>query len=388
MLRDIALSQNIIEPNTEYDSASATSSKKMSYSFLGMPVCRSAFAALMGVSWSPRLTTLLEAVLSGKHAPPMDSRYMARTNLAPKPVFSEVYSYLESLYESVAETLPLDGKKKQPGDVWSEDEDSYSIRPKSTGSEELRYLPPGTVFDLWRQFNSTSGQKCSWHTFHTCWSQEFVGKLTFRDKYLFSVCPVCVQHKLLIRHMMSDLNGRIRQRALYDRHLASQFADRKAYWAMRASSRLHCKQIVAIIDGMDQGKYATPRTKIFDSHAFDKYTRPRLHVWGLLCHGYIAWLSISDSDMVKGGSTTCELIMHMLVALNRHGVDVQDSEVIIQLDNTGSSNKNNCVLSLGSLLTHRRVVRKFVLSFLRVGHTHEASYANIFVVCGNLVLLK
>ena len=112
MLRDIALSQNIIEPNTEYDAASATSSKKMSYSFLGMPVCRSAFATLMGVSWSPRLTTLLEAVLSGKHAPPMDSRYMARKNLAPKPVFAEVYSYLQSLYESVAETLPLDGKKK------------------------------------------------------------------------------------------------------------------------------------------------------------------------------------------------------------------------------------------------------------------------------------
>lgn len=186
--------------------------------------------------------------------------------------------------------------------------------------------------------------------------------------------------------MMSDLNGRIRQRALYDRHLASQFADRKAYWSMRASSRLHCKQIVAIIDGMDQGKYATPRTKLFDSHAFDKYTRPRLHVWGLLCHGYIAWLSISDSDMVKGGSTTCELIMHMLVVLHRHGVDVQDSEVIIQLDNTGSSNKNNCVLSLGSLLTQRRVVRKFVLSFLRCGHTHEARYGNIFV--GNLLFSK
>ena len=374
MLRDFALSQNIIEPNADIDAGVAvkSSTSKMTYSFLGMPVCRSAFAALMGVSWSPRLSTLLSAVLEGRHAPPLDLRYMSRKGVDPKPVFAEVYSYLQSLYDSVAETLPLDDKRK--GGVWSEDVDDYKICPSAKGPEELRYLPPGTIYDLWRQFNSTSGQKCSWHTFHSCWSNELVGKLTFRDKYLFSVCPVCVQHKLLIRHMASDLNGRIRQRALYDRHLAAQFADRKVYWTLRASSRLHCKQIVAIIDGMDQGKYATPRSKLFDSHAFDKYTRPRLHVWGLICHGYLCWLSISDSDMIKGGSTTCELIMHMLVVLKRHGVDLEDSEIVIQLDNTGSSNKNNCVLSLASLLTHRRVVRAFILSFLRVGHTHEACY--------------
>lgn len=382
MLRDIALSQNIIEPNTEYDAASATSSKKMSYSFLGMPVCRSAFATLMGVSWSPRLTTLLEAVLSGKHAPPMDSRYMARKNLAPKPVFAEVYSYLQSLYESVAETLPLDGKKNNLV--------MFGVRMKILTAfvRSRQGLKNFVIYpqELFMIFGDNTIQHRGKSVRGILFIHAGPRNLLERDKYLFSVCPVCVQHKLLIRHMMSDLNGRIRQRALYDRHLASQFADRKAYWSMRASSRLHCKQIVAIIDGMDQGKYATPRTKLFDSHAFDKYTRPRLHVWGLLCHGYIAWLSISDSDMVKGGSTTCELIMHMLVVLHRHGVDVQDSEVIIQLDNTGSSNKNNCVLSLGSLLTQRRVVRKFVLSFLRCGHTHEARYGNIFV--GNLLFSK
>ena len=121
---------------------------------------------------------------------------MSRKGVDPKPVFAEVYSYLQSLYDSVAETLPLDDKRK--GGVWSEDVDDYKICPSAKGPEELRYLPPGTIYDLWRQFNSTSGQKCSWHTFHSCWSNEFVGKLTFRDKYLFSVCPVCVQHKLLI----------------------------------------------------------------------------------------------------------------------------------------------------------------------------------------------
>ena len=243
----------------------------------------------MGVGWTPRLQSLLKAVLEGARAAPVDVRYQSRKHHDPKPVFSEVYSYLESLYTSVAETLPLTESKthEKDADIWSEDEDAY--KPDTVQSDELRYLPPGSVYDLWRQFNATTGQKASWHCFHACWKQEFSHKLTFRDRYVFSICPVCVQHKLLLRGMGADSNACVRQRWLFDRHLASQFSDRKAYWAMRASSRLKQKIIVCICDGMDQGKYATPRSRLFESHAFDRYSRPRLHVWGLLCHGYLAF---------------------------------------------------------------------------------------------------
>ena len=320
--------------------------------------------------------SLLKAVLRLERTAPMDSRYMERPHTDPKPVYSEVYSYLQSLYDSVAETLPLDEKgKKKVGDVWSEDEDSYKCSPsKVPGQEgEVRFLPPGTVFDLWRQYCSTSGQKCSWQCFHSCFRKDFSHKLSFRDRYLFSVCPVCVQHKLLIKHLSADLNRRIRQRALYDRHLASQLMDRKVYWSLRASSRLQQKQICCIIDGMDQGKYGTPRSRIFDSHAFDKYQRPRLHVWGLLCHGFVAWLSVSDADCSKGGSTTAELLLHLLSVLAKHGVQLHDTTLTIQLDNTGSSNKNNVVMALCSMLTQKRLVGQIQLAFLRVGHTHEES---------------
>ena len=371
-LRELAVSQGIIKPGSQ----SAETGSKMRYYFLGAPVCRDAYATLMGVSWSPRLSTLLKAVLRLDRTAPMDARYMERPHTDAKPVYFEVFSYLQSLYESVAETLPLDDKKssnKKNTEIWSEDEDSYNVSKSNNPNEEteMRFLPPGTIFDLWRQFLSTSGQKCSWQCFHSCFRKDFGHKLTFRDKYLFSVCPVCVQHKLLIKHLSADLNGRVRQRALYERHLASQLRDRKCYWAMRASSRIQSKQIVAIIDGMDQGKYGTPRSRIFDSHSFDKYTRPRLHVWGLLCHGYIAWLSVSDADVSKGGSTTVELVLHMLSVLAKHNVQLDDVELTIQLDNTGSSNKNNTVLTLASYLTQKRIVGSCRLSFLRVGHTHE-----------------
>ena len=60
----------------------------------------------------------------------MDSRYMERPHTDPKPVYPEAYSYLQSLYDCVAETLPLDEKgSKEPDDVWSEDEDSYKRSP-------------------------------------------------------------------------------------------------------------------------------------------------------------------------------------------------------------------------------------------------------------------
>ena len=141
---------------------------------------------------------------------------------------------------------------------------------------------------------------------------------------------------------------------------------------MRASSRLKEKMIVCILDGMDQGKYATPRSKLLENHLFDKYTRPRLHVWGLLCHGYMAVLSVSDADMSKGGSTSAELILFMLSLLKKHGVQLGEYECVVQLDNTTSSNKNNSLALLSGLLTQRKLVKAMRLSFLRTGHTHEA----------------
>jgi hypothetical protein len=112
---------------------------------------------------------------------------------------------------------------------------------------------------------------------------------------------------------------------------------------------------------MDQAKYAIPRSSLFQSHTFDKYTRPRLHVWGVLCHGFAAMLSVSDADASKGGSTACEFVLHFSV-LRKHSIALSEYEVVIQLDNT---------TSMCGVLTQRGIVRSMRLSFLRVGHTHE-----------------
>lgn len=108
------MSEKLIQPSgTHSDEPRAAASRMPHYFFLGRRVCRASLAVLMGVGWSPRLSNLLKAVLRGDRAAPVDVRYMTRKHNDPTPVFSEVFSYLQNLYMSVAETLPLDEKNQR-----------------------------------------------------------------------------------------------------------------------------------------------------------------------------------------------------------------------------------------------------------------------------------
>ena len=147
--------------------------------------------------------------------------------------------------------------------------------------------------------------------------------------------------------------------------------DRKTYWSLRASSRLKLKVLLVALDGVDQAKFAIPRSKIFGSKAVENYHRPRLHVWGALVHGWMALLTISDGDLGKGSSTSIEILLFIFTRLTSMGLDLADWEVTIQLDNTSSSNKCNPLMAMCGILTLLRKVGLIRLTFLRVGHTHE-----------------
>ena len=73
-------------------------------------------------------------------------------------------------------------------------------------------------------------------------------------------CAVCVKMKLWIRHLGDHLHARRQQLAAYHSHLHHQYRDRLCYWEQRGVSRAHDgKTILAIVDGMDQAKFAYPR---------------------------------------------------------------------------------------------------------------------------------
>lgn len=140
---------------------------------------------------------------------------------------------------------------------------------------------------------------------------------------------------------------------------------------MRASSRVHLKTITLIIDAIDQAKFATPRSPVFSDHLFQQFARPRLHVYGILVHGFGAYLAVMDADVSKGGSTTTDLLYFVLARLKKRGLALEEFEVNLQLDNTASSNKNNTMLAAAASLTFFGLAKVVRLTFLRVGHTHE-----------------
>ena len=75
------------------------------YTVLGQPVCRGGFMLLWGVG-STRFRAIYNTVAEGHPSPPVDLRYLKKVQSRNAHVLSWTTSFLEELYESVAETLP------------------------------------------------------------------------------------------------------------------------------------------------------------------------------------------------------------------------------------------------------------------------------------------
>ena len=89
----------------------------MQYYLLGQRVCRYAFAKLHTASWAPRLGRIYEAVMSGARSCPTDGRFgnIRKLDSCTSEAWSNIYSDLHTLYESVAETLPDDSDAEAVG---------------------------------------------------------------------------------------------------------------------------------------------------------------------------------------------------------------------------------------------------------------------------------
>jgi hypothetical protein len=267
MVRDLALEQGLLAPDAQI-------TRQLQYSFLGRPVCLVGCCTLLGIGRHPRLHRIYTSVLSGARSAPADMRYIARPPSRPSPQCGEIHSYLQSLYESVVETMPHDDLKAEDdrslpavGDEYNglepalpaiSDVPSVSATFSDRSNADLRFLPPGSIYEQWRQYTEAV-QKVGFKLFWRVWVQHYSKLLAFRPHMMHSVCAVCVKHRLLLRELSHDIRARVKQRMLYDRHLAMQFADRQSYWSLRASSRLRSKIVCMIVDGMDQSKFAWPR---------------------------------------------------------------------------------------------------------------------------------
>lgn len=397
-MRDQLLEQGIITGKHGDVSEPKTGRVKIQWSFLRHRVCRKALQTLTGVGWSPRLDAILKAALSGRNSPLVDSRYLERPNSQTSVKSGEVHSYLEELYQTQAEWLPTEESSAFQFNLEDDDYESeinvisahVNAGQAAEASETVRALPPGSMFEQWRQYAATREDPAGFRLFRQVWKSNFATKLIFRSGFMQSVCPVCLKHKLLIRMLSQDSNARLKQRQLYDRHLQSQYRDRQVYWTLRASARLRENIILIIFDGIDQAKFAWPRSRFLTggNKEFSALHRPRLHIWGLLVHGIMAVLTVSHADVFKGGATAVELLAWTLTELTRMGTDLRDVSLYIQMDNTASSNKNNTLFAFLGALVGFGLVGSAYATFLRAGHTHEAGVNEFCMLGGGQLVLK
>ena len=151
-VRDSLLSQGLRPPARQRFAGT------VQWKFLGRSVCRRALATLMGVGWSPRLQTMLTAAINGQRSAPLDQRYLTKPqgSTISSPTWAEVSSYLQSLYESAAESMPTDRGRECACDEADEMEgelngvsisasaDALSASVIEGKTDEPRYLPHGT----------------------------------------------------------------------------------------------------------------------------------------------------------------------------------------------------------------------------------------------------
>ena len=368
-----------------------------------------------GIQGQSRFNRLWNAAKSDAVGPPADLRFMRKEKslLKGESATSKVTSYLETLYMSVAETLPDikdDGIEtvltpdvaKEPPDAYVEaltaagssqipasactsskpsnqkqrkrkfGLDLHVERQPANSGQPVKHLPPGCMRDYFDQFRALDEvDNCiSFKTFWKCWKVEFP-HLRFRPVSSHSQCNECVHHKLMLRELGHFLLAKKQQSDLYRAHLLAQYRDRQEYWQIRASSRLRATgQLVVILDGMDQCKFAYPRSPLTRAKQLSTMIRPKLHVVGALMHGFSMTLAISNHDHPKDSSVMTELLCHLLTRVSRQ-VRLQDHYVHVVSDNTTRETKNNTTLRLLSALTSHGLIMGGSLRNLRSGHSHE-----------------
>ena len=317
-------------------------------------------------------------------------------------------SFLESIYSSVAETLPdhrddpadectmytlnmpvsdqfsaqLDSQE-QLGEGHTEmtkaaplpriKKKSITVNPARVGLE-VRFLPPGKMVDYFEQYKAVtqdSSEQVAFSSFWRIWSEEF-NHLRFRDSTSHSICSVCVRHKLLIKELSGHFAARAKQVSLFGEHLRAQYLDRTQYWGCRGVSRLkNHGEVTCIIDSMDQQKFCYPRSEIYKSKELSTFIRPRAHITALLMHGHFVLVTVAEHNCPKNANFMTEVIAYGLTLLRKKGVDTSKLFFRIHSDNTVRECKNNILLSWIGSMVGRGLIAGGALAHLRSGHSHE-----------------
>lgn len=341
--------------------------------------------SLNAFSGSSRFGRLIQAARRGDIVAPADLRYLKgvpQKGVRPTNDSRErVVSFLRGIYESVAETLPdvrddpfdpdvdiptVSCEVPELMDPYAKILGAKNIKKKNTKKkrklrkkgavevnpdrkkafeDRVRFLPPGAMKDYHEQFVSAHPRAAdekpiALSTFWRVWKEEFPF-MKIRATSNHAQCTTCVRHKLIIRGMNGHLNARKLQVEQYVAHLRSQYQDRLLYWDIRGIARDKTPfETILVLDGMDQGKFAYPRSDLFRSKDLAGFNRPRAHISGCILHGRMVLFTVSPSTLPKDANAAIETTAHCLHLLSKH-IPLRRLILNIQADNTPREVKNN-----------------------------------------------
>ena len=279
---------------------------------------------------------------------------------------AQVDMFLRHLYESAAEPLP---KAIENGDLdaaaetvhvdaeapemplvddllaWCQDGSEVATIPVSAGTEVVnlprRWLPPGTLSDLYWQFLAwhaalvemdtdvsmsgidaprVLGQRCedgvdneaaSLSTFLRCYRGKWQQVLKCRKASEHAQCQTCFDLQSALYSGHRTLQQKLQDARAWRLHLQHQFQDRQIYWAFRASSRLRPETLVCImIDSMDKKKCAWPQLPFHraSKELTNLIARPRLCWTAVLVHGWATIIACANDEVPHGANAYLEVL--------------------------------------------------------------------------------
>ncbi len=106
----------------------------------------------------------------------------------------------------------------------------------------------------------------------------------------------------------------------------------------------------------------------------DNDHRPKVKLVGAWAHGHEANFVLVEEDQPGGANVTVDILARTIESIfercERLG-EHKPTNLWVQVDNTSAENKNQILLKYLAALIFKGTFRAGVMSFLRVGHTHE-----------------
>ena len=242
-----------------------------------------------------------------------------------------------------------------------------------------RFVPPGTIYDLYLLLlgrlgcaESVPSYVTFWRRWRQCWSKV----LKFRKSSQHAECTRCYEFKKALREART-MADKLKVARWYREHLHEQLLDRRCYWGLREASRNRCSDILTIIiDSLEKAKLPLPR---LSGHRvpkeMDKFRRPVQVLTASIAHGYATLLFLNDDEHLEHGSS---MFLEVLVRTLDVVMDICRKEgtpfpqhLVIQSDNPTNQAKNQHAALFLIWLVARGYFKTTNVLFLRVGHTHE-----------------